>query len=224
MEVERVARDFATSGIECVVLKGASLALSAYKTPAERFMGDIDLLVRLDQVDAALEQLLSMGYTNPWSPEAVRGYRTFHYHLPLARPDGHIVELATGASLNTTGTGTLRTNTLTGFGNTIDLDCSLYIGTDVGGTGGSHTVGAGQSLDVEDYCYIGFDAAGTLTISGGGDVTNGGYAYIGRYASADGSSASVSGTGSTWTSGHTLYVGVSGDATMRSGCSRARKS
>ena len=96
MELERLAHDFERTGIECVVLKGASLALSAYSSPAERFMGDLDLLVRPDRVDAALDRLLARGYTNPWSAEAVRGYRTHHYHLPLARPDGIIVELHWG--------------------------------------------------------------------------------------------------------------------------------
>ncbi len=93
MELERLADGFKGTGIECVVLKGASLALSAYTSPADRFMDDLDLLVRPDQVDAAVNQLLAQGYTNPWSAEAVRGYRTHHYHLPLMRPDGLIVEL-----------------------------------------------------------------------------------------------------------------------------------
>jgi len=93
IELERLAHNLEGSGIECLVLKGASLALTVYGSPAERFMGDLDLLVRPDQVDVALDRLLALGYTSPWSAEAVRGYRTHHYHLPLAGPHGHIVEL-----------------------------------------------------------------------------------------------------------------------------------
>ena len=93
LELKRLARSFEGTGIECVVLKGASLALSVYGSAVERFMVDLDLLVRPDQVDAALDHLLARGYTNPWSEEAIRGYRTYHYHLPLTRPDGIILEL-----------------------------------------------------------------------------------------------------------------------------------
>lgn len=93
LELQRLDRSFVDSGIHCVVLKGASLAPRVYGQAVERFMGDLDLLVRPDQVDAALAHLLARGYVNPWSKEAVRGYRTYHYHLPLTRPDGMILEL-----------------------------------------------------------------------------------------------------------------------------------
>ena len=93
METARVCSSLRESGIENVILKGAALALSSYDAPEQRFMGDLDLLVQAGDVDRALSRLLDLGYDNPWSAEAVRGYRTYHYHLPLAHRDGQIIEL-----------------------------------------------------------------------------------------------------------------------------------
>lgn len=93
IETARVCSALKESGIQSVILKGAGLALDTYDSPEQRFMGDLDLLVAEADVDRALGRLLSLGYDNPWSAEAVRGYRTFHYHLPLAHRDGQIIEL-----------------------------------------------------------------------------------------------------------------------------------
>lgn len=54
---------FAQSHIEVIVLKGAWLSETVYGDPAQRTMSDLDLLIRIDQCDAAHAALLSLGYT-----------------------------------------------------------------------------------------------------------------------------------------------------------------
>ena len=93
LETVRIHEALAAAGIRCVTLKGAGLALTVYRQPEHRFMGDLDLLVAPLDVDRAMEVLLQLGYDNPWSAAAVRGYRAFHYHLPLAHHDGQMIEL-----------------------------------------------------------------------------------------------------------------------------------
>ncbi len=58
--LERIAARFNEAGIPLMVLKGAALNLALYRSPDERPMGDLDLLVRPTDCDAAavlLEQL-----------------------------------------------------------------------------------------------------------------------------------------------------------------------
>jgi hypothetical protein len=49
-------------GVEVVVLKGGALASTVYGNPALRPMGDLDLLVRVEQVQSALAALQAAGF------------------------------------------------------------------------------------------------------------------------------------------------------------------
>jgi hypothetical protein len=49
-------------GLEAVVLKGAAMARDTYKDPARRPFTDLDLLVRIEDVDAVHEALSERGY------------------------------------------------------------------------------------------------------------------------------------------------------------------
>lgn len=93
LELERLGGEFGQAGIECTVLKGAGLGLTVYDTPEQRFMSDLDLLVRPERFNDALALLLDCGYENRWPEEAIRGYRAYHYHLPLSHPAGYVLEL-----------------------------------------------------------------------------------------------------------------------------------
>lgn len=76
-EVDPVLQQFAASGIECVLLKGASLLLTAYPHAGARPVGDIDVLVRRDQLPRACA-LLERGRWRPHRPCAGLPLRVRH--------------------------------------------------------------------------------------------------------------------------------------------------
>ncbi|MER3458636.1 MAG: hypothetical protein C4309_08450, partial [Chloroflexota bacterium] len=53
------------ASIPAIVLKGPALALTIYPDPALRVIGDLDLLVRREQVEQAMAALHSLGYGPP---------------------------------------------------------------------------------------------------------------------------------------------------------------
>lgn len=85
MEQARILMMLAQPGIAVLVLKGTSAAM-AYPMPWVRSMGDIDLLVRPEQFDAARDVLLSDGY------RIVDGDEADQRHVAFAR-DAYRVEL-----------------------------------------------------------------------------------------------------------------------------------
>jgi hypothetical protein len=77
-----------TAGIEVVALKGSALAHLAYPDPALRHFGDVDLLVRSEQLEATIARLGELGATRE-VPELRRGYdRRFAKSVTLTAPDG----------------------------------------------------------------------------------------------------------------------------------------
>lgn len=67
----RAQADEIAAKVEVLRLKGADLARSAYPSPALRDMGDVDLLVRRRDVEAADLALRSLGYAAALDPRAV---------------------------------------------------------------------------------------------------------------------------------------------------------
>ena len=63
-ELGKILRAFQTVGITAVPLKGAWLAEAAYRNIALRGMGDVDLWVQRDQLDAARKIMVSLGYSS----------------------------------------------------------------------------------------------------------------------------------------------------------------
>jgi hypothetical protein len=63
-ELVRLSRGFATQGIPLLPLKGVMLSLQLYGDPAMRHSGDLDLMVRTEDVDRACDTLESLGYTS----------------------------------------------------------------------------------------------------------------------------------------------------------------
>jgi hypothetical protein len=81
------------AGIEYVVLKGPSLAHCAYEDPSLRPFGDLDLLVRTTDWDAASEILGKAGFERA-HPEAREGFHaSFGKALVHSRGDGVEVDL-----------------------------------------------------------------------------------------------------------------------------------
>jgi T5SS/PEP-CTERM-associated repeat protein len=140
-----------------------------------------------------------------------------------------------GASNNTvtvTGAGSLLTNQChfsvghSGAGNRLTIadggkvavagnNVYTYIGYQTSSRNNSVTVtGTGSILNNQNDFYVGKDGAGnSLTIAAGGQVVNGGIAYIGGNASSSASnnSVTVTGAGSVWSNNNyssgRVYVG-----------------
>jgi hypothetical protein len=84
--------------IEPVLLKGAALLqLGLYRDPAERLLGDLDLLVGEDRLDEAQHALMAIGYM-PAEPDSGEHH---HHAAPLARPDtAGLIELHRDTTLH----------------------------------------------------------------------------------------------------------------------------
>lgn len=72
-ELLHVVRELRAHGIETRVLKGTAVAHLDYPNPALRPFGDVDLLVRSDDIDAAVRTLTGLGYPRSFS-EPRRGF------------------------------------------------------------------------------------------------------------------------------------------------------
>lgn len=68
-----VVRELRTQGVETRVLKGSAVAHLDYPNPALRPFGDVDLLVRSEDIDAAVHILTGLGYPRSFS-EPRRGF------------------------------------------------------------------------------------------------------------------------------------------------------
>jgi hypothetical protein len=62
LELERILTPLQAAGCRPVILKGASLALTAYDAPEDRWFVDLDLLVPPDEVQDAYAVLGRLGY------------------------------------------------------------------------------------------------------------------------------------------------------------------
>lgn len=81
-------RALAAAGIPVAALKGLHLAAAVYEHPALRKMGDVDLLVPADRLEAARTALLGAGYAaeGPDDP-------TIHHAARLVKPRAAPIEL-----------------------------------------------------------------------------------------------------------------------------------
>jgi hypothetical protein len=84
----RLLAVYAAAGVEVLLLKGAGLAYSAYATPGERPMGDIDLLVRGDAARRAFELALANGWRRRSDVPEDRSYDAHQHLTPLEDADG----------------------------------------------------------------------------------------------------------------------------------------
>lgn len=73
---------FQEAGVPVIVLKGAALAEAVYGNIALRPMGDVDLLVRFDDLPAIERVLDRLGYAPPAGILAPAYYQHNHFHIP----------------------------------------------------------------------------------------------------------------------------------------------
>lgn len=111
---------------------------------------------------------------------------------------------------NPGGNGTLNIGNGAGSGGTVS-NVNAYIGDAVGSVG-SVTVNGGTWTNSGNL-GVGHYGKGTLLIENGGTVSSTA-GLIGWQASSTDSSATVTGTGSSWTLSNSLYVGNSGKGVM----------
>jgi len=111
---------------------------------------------------------------------------------------------------NPGGTGTLNIGNGAGSGGTVS-NVNAYIG-DTAGSVGSITVNGGTWTNTGNL-GVGYYGKGTLLIENGGTVSSA-EGNIGWQASSTNSSATVTGTGSTWTNSLDLDVGGSGTGSL----------
>lgn len=89
----RTVNRFTEAGIDHRVLKGPAAAHLDYPDPSLRSFGDIDLLVRSEQFDAAVGLLVRAGHRRRF-PEPRPGFdRRFGKGCCLIHPEGHQVDL-----------------------------------------------------------------------------------------------------------------------------------
>jgi hypothetical protein len=89
--LEAVLRAFAERSIPVMLLKGAALVRLAYRDPGLRPMGDVDLLVRREDLRRAADALLSHGLA-PVLPGREEQYERDHHHwAPFKTPDLSLV-------------------------------------------------------------------------------------------------------------------------------------
>lgn len=93
LEQDRVLQGLARGGLQPLVLKGGALRRSVFRSPVERVMGDLDILVRPEEVPGVLESLRSLGYESTYSEEAREGFREHHHHDRVAHANGFEVEV-----------------------------------------------------------------------------------------------------------------------------------
>jgi len=76
------------AGIRVILLKGAHLAYFIYQDIGLRAMGDIDILIRKEDLARVEGILLEMGYKYYTFTNSVQWYKNNHFHLPFTSPQG----------------------------------------------------------------------------------------------------------------------------------------
>jgi fibronectin-binding autotransporter adhesin len=106
------------------------------------------------------------------------------------------------------GTGTL--NILSGgmVSNTF-----ARMGDKIGSTGSATITGAGSRWTNTGHLYVGYSGTGALSIQDGAVVTSAGNSVIG-YESTSGSTATVTGPGSSWEHNGELFIGYAGQGSL----------
>jgi hypothetical protein len=75
------------SGISSIVLKGPALGITAYGDPTFRSFGDIDLLIRRQEIIEARDHLLASGFSRAYSARSERALLDGGHALEFASPN-----------------------------------------------------------------------------------------------------------------------------------------
>jgi hypothetical protein len=86
-QLKNLSAVFKNEGISALVLKGPALAHKVYPDPAARPCGDLDLLVKPEQVLKSRTVLEKMGYQ--CQEKRFEVFKDLHYHEIFTHPDGN---------------------------------------------------------------------------------------------------------------------------------------
>ena len=82
-----------SASVPCLVLKGAGLLGLAYRTLAERDLGDLDVLVPRARMPEAERALASSGFEEAVAPRSRGYFERYHFHIPWRSGTGVGVDL-----------------------------------------------------------------------------------------------------------------------------------
>jgi hypothetical protein len=92
-ELHKILTALQGTACEVIVLKGAALAETVYMSRALRSMGDIDLLVRQQDVVSVEHQLLAMQFVHDEGSHSREWYKAHFYHLVFRKPHNPLTDL-----------------------------------------------------------------------------------------------------------------------------------
>jgi hypothetical protein len=93
LERDRLLGRLERQGLTPITLKGGALQDRIYTEPAERSLGDLDLLLPPGQLEPARSVLGLLGYRAVGTDELTEAYRRYHHHFRFAHSKGFIVEI-----------------------------------------------------------------------------------------------------------------------------------
>jgi len=93
LELERILPALAEISCRPIVLKGASLALTVYDRPEDRWFVDLDLLVPPEQLASAIDVLGRLGYHSGGRQHDRLYYEKYHFHRILVSTQGVCIEV-----------------------------------------------------------------------------------------------------------------------------------
>jgi len=92
-ELGKILEAFSHSGIPAIVLKGAYLSQQVYENIAVRTMGDLDLLVKIHDMEKTTHILQDLGFSPAWRFKIDQAIQK-HLHIPpFYNPNGGVVEI-----------------------------------------------------------------------------------------------------------------------------------
>ncbi len=91
--LERIARAFNDAGVPVLALKGAALNLVLYDRPDERPMGDLDLLIKPENVEDAFAILEKLGCLRGEPLVREDFFPRFHYEVEFRAGDIYPVKI-----------------------------------------------------------------------------------------------------------------------------------
>ena len=93
LELERILPSLADAGCRPVVLKGASLALTVYDRPEDRWFVDLDLMVEPEQLERTYAALQELGYDFHETQLPASYYEAYHFHRIMTNTWGICLEV-----------------------------------------------------------------------------------------------------------------------------------
>ena len=87
-ELAKIIKQFQDNDIEVIVLKGAYLAKTVYESDALRFIGDMDLMVKVADLAKTQNLLLKLGYKQKKHNLTIEEQCSIHHHLIDFKKEG----------------------------------------------------------------------------------------------------------------------------------------